>query len=259
MKDVCVVLPTYNEAATIEEVLTRVRGSRPEATLLVVDDGSPDGTADIVERCGEQLGNVEVLRRAGKLGLGSAYRTGLAWADEHGHRVAVAMDSDLSHEPETAPALAAALDDERVHLAVGSRYIPGGGTVNWPRRRYALSRGGNAYVRLMLGLPTKDATSGFRAYRLSALRRIGIDTLVSEGYTFQVEMVHRLIRAFGKESVVEVPIIFRERSAGQSKMSWHIAAEAVRRVTRWGIADRFGRSSTPSLATGAPQGGSEPT
>lgn len=246
--DVCVVLPTYNEAATIENVLTRVRTALPEATLLIVDDGSPDGTAEIAQGCGEQLGHTSVLRRPGKLGLGSAYRAGLSWADAHGHRVAVAMDSDLSHEPEVVPDLVAALDDERVQLAVGSRYVPGGSTANWSRRRHALSRGGNAYVRLMLRLPTRDATSGFRAYRLAGLRQIGIDTLVSEGYTFQVEMVHRLIRAFGRSAVVEVPITFRERSAGQSKMSWQIAAEAVRRVTRWGVAERFGRSSAPSLA-----------
>lgn len=256
MGDICVVLPTYNEAATIEEVLRRLRCALPEATLLVVDDGSPDGTADLVEQSGKRLGNVEVLRRPGKLGLGSAYRSGLTWADEHGHRVAVAMDSDLSHEPEAAPSLVSALSDKRIHLAIGSRYIPGGSTVNWPRRRHALSRGGNSYVRLMLGLPTKDATSGFRAYRLEALRRIGIDTLISEGYTFQVEMVHRLIRAFGRESVLEIPITFRERSAGQSKMSWRIATEAVRRVTRWWIADRLGRSSTTPVGPDATHGNS---
>lgn len=239
MGGTCVVLPTYNEAGSIEEVLRRLRTALPSATLLIVDDGSPDGTADIAETCGRELGSTSVLRRPGKLGLGSAYRDGLRWADAHGHEVAIAMDSDLSHEPEATPHLAAALKDERVMLAVGSRYIPGGGTADWSRSRHALSRAGNAYVRLVLGLPTRDATSGFRAYRLSALRSIGIDTLVSEGYTFQVEAVHSTVQAYGESSVVEVPITFRERAAGQSKMSLRIASEALRRVTSWAIQDRL--------------------
>jgi dolichol-phosphate mannosyltransferase len=254
MSRVCVMLPTFDEAGTIEEVLRRLRAALPEATLLVIDDGSPDGTADIAERCGQGLGRTTVLRRAGKLGLGSAYRFGLAWAADHDHQIAVAMDSDLSHEPEVARDLVSELFDERVHLAVGSRYIPGGGTVDWSWHRRALSRGGNAYVRLMLGLPTRDATSGFRAYRLSSLRRLGIDTLISEGYTFQIEVVHRISRAYGDDAVVEVPILFRERLVGRSKMSPKIATEAVRNVTRWAIDERRDRSSAKGpLPTGESQ------
>jgi dolichol-phosphate mannosyltransferase len=235
--NVCVVLPTYNEASTIEEVLTRLAAVLPEATLLVVDDGSPDGTADLAEATG--LPGVTVLRRPGKAGLGAAYRAGLSWAATQGHDVAVAMDSDLSHEPEVAPELVAAVAGEGVELAIGSRYVKGGGTENWPLQRRLLSRGGNVYARLMLGLRTRDATAGFRAYRLAALTELGIGTLASEGYAFQLEAVHRIARRFGRDAIVEVPITFRERVAGRSKMSSRIAVEAMWRVTWWGLAARL--------------------
>lgn len=255
MQRVCVMLPTYNEAATIGQVLTRLRAVLPSATLLVVDDGSPDGTADVVEAHSDDVGEVFVLRRGGKLGLGSAYREGLRWADARGHDIAVAMDSDLSHDPELAPRLVAALQDEQVQLAVGSRYVPDGGIENWSRHRELLSRGGNAYVQRMLGMATRDATSGFRAYRLSGVRTLGIDSFVSEGYTFQIEMVYRVTRAYGPKAVVEVPITFRERAEGESKMSWRIAVEAVRRVTRWGVRDRLGRRGAAVDPTPIDRGG----
>lgn len=233
LADVCVVLPTYNEALTILEVLGRLRAVMPGATFLVVDDGSPDGTAALVEGS-DIAGPITVLRRPRKMGLGSAYRAGLAWAAEQGHAIAVAMDSDLSHEPETAPLLVATLERDHVQLVIGSRYVAGGGTVDWPWHRRALSRNANRYARLALRTPVRDATAGFRAYRISALEQVGIQTLESEGYAFQLETVHQIVQAFGPSAVGEVPITFHERVAGQSKMSWRVASEAMVLVTRWG-------------------------
>jgi dolichol-phosphate mannosyltransferase len=238
---VCVILPTYNEAGSIGEVLIRLRTAVPAATLVVVDDGSPDGTADIAEGLNATLGNISVMRRSQKLGLGAAYRAGLGWAIDAGYDIAVAMDSDLSHDPAVVPTLVSTLDDEVVQLAIGSRYVPGGGTVNWPWSRRLLSRGGNLYAALVLGLGTKDATAGFRAYRVRGLQAIGITRLRSDGYAFQLEAVHQLNQRYGRAAIRECPITFRDRVAGESKMSWHIAAEAMGRVARWGITMRTAR------------------
>jgi dolichol-phosphate mannosyltransferase len=227
---VLVVLPTYNEAENIDHVLRRVRAALPDAGVLVVDDGSPDGTATMAEKLGEELGNVEVLRRSAKSGLGSAYRAGFAWGLERGWEAFVEMDADLSHEPEALPSLIAPLS-EGVDLVVGSRYVPGGSIPNWRWHRRLLSQGGNVYAALLLRLHVADSTSGFRAYRAEALRRIDLRAVRAEGYGFQIEMVHEVLKHGGQ--VTEVPIRFVDRVEGKSKMSMHIVVEALLLVTWW--------------------------
>jgi len=229
--DVLVVLPTYNESENIERVLRRIRDSLTAATVLVVDDGSPDGTAEIAERLGTELGNIEVMRRHRKSGLGSAYRAGFHWGLERDFDACVEMDADLSHEPEALPALVGALSDEH-ELAVGSRYIPGGAIPNWAWHRRLLSKGGNAYASALLGLGVADSTSGFRAYSASVLRRIDLDRIRADGYGFQIEMTYQAKRAGA--AVTEVPIRFVDRVDGQSKMSMFIVVEALVLVTWWG-------------------------
>jgi dolichol-phosphate mannosyltransferase len=230
---VLVVLPTYNEAENIEHVLARIRGALPDGGVLVVDDGSPDGTADLAERAGKELGGVDVLRRPRKAGLGSAYRAGFAWGLERGWDALVEMDADLSHEPEALPALVAPLD-QGYDLSVGSRYIPGGSIPNWAWHRRLLSEGGNRYASLMLDLSVADSTSGFRAYRADMLRRIDLSRVRADGYGFQIEMVAQ-VRSHGGR-VTEVPIRFVDRVEGKSKMSGRIVVEALLLVTWWGIA-----------------------
>ncbi len=230
--DVLVVLPTYNESANIDHVLPRIRTALPTATVLVVDDGSPDGTADMAERIGKELGGVEVLRREGKSGLGSAYRAGFAWGLERGFDACVEMDADLSHEPEALPGLVAPLEAGH-EVVIGSRYVPGGSIPNWAWHRRLLSRGGNVYASLLLGLGVADATAGFRAYAATLLERIDLDRIRAEGYGFQVEMTYEAKRAGA--SIVEVPIRFVDRVEGESKMSLHIVVEALGLVTWWGV------------------------
>jgi dolichol-phosphate mannosyltransferase len=229
---VLVVLPTYDEADNIEHVLGRIRRALPDGGVLVVDDGSPDGTADMAERVGKELGGIEVLRRPRKAGLGSAYRAGFAWGLERGWDALVEMDADLSHEPEALPALVAPLDDG-YDLSVGSRYVPGGSIPNWAWHRRLLSEGGNRYASLLLGLKVADSTSGFRAYRADMLRRIDLARVRADGYGFQIEMVHQ-VRAHGGR-VTEVPIRFVDRVEGKSKMSGRIVVEALLLVTWWGF------------------------
>ena len=228
---VLVVLPTYNESANIEEVIRRVRRSLPDSGVLVVDDGSPDGTADLAERAGKELGGVEVMRRTEKSGLGSAYRAGFRWGLEHGWDAMVEMDSDLSHDPGALPDLVAPLG-QGYDLVLGSRYIPGGSTPNWQRTRLMLSRGGNLYAAAVLGLPVTDSTSGFRAYRADMLRRIDLDAVRADGYGFQIEMCYRVHESGGR--ITEIPIRFVDRVEGESKMSSHIVVEALGLVTWWG-------------------------
>jgi dolichol-phosphate mannosyltransferase len=242
--NVLVVLPTYNEAANIDRVLRRVRTSLDEATVLVVDDGSPDGTADVAEVLGKELGNVEVLRRQGKSGLGSAYRDGFRWGLERGFDACVEMDADLSHEPEALPGLVAALTGP-CELAVGSRYVTGGVIPNWAWHRRLLSRGGNIYASALLGLGVADSTSGFRAYSASLLRRIELDRIRADGYGFQIEMTYAARRAGA--SVVEVPIRFVDRVDGESKMSTFIVVEALGLVTWWGLLRLVNRSRTGAV------------
>jgi dolichol-phosphate mannosyltransferase len=229
---VLVVLPTYNESENIDRVLRRIRTALDEATVLVVDDGSPDGTADLAEQLGKQIGGIEVLRRHSKSGLGSAYRAGFRWGLERGFDACVEMDADLSHEPEALPGLVAALSD-RCELAIGSRYVPGGAIPNWAWHRRLLSKGGNVYASALLGLDVADSTSGFRAYSSSVLRRIDLDRIRADGYGFQIEMTYEAKRAGA--GVVEVPIRFVDRVDGESKMSTVIVAEALGLVTWWGL------------------------
>jgi dolichol-phosphate mannosyltransferase len=234
-----VVLPTYQEAANIVTVLRRLRTTVPDADILVVDDGSPDGTADLADAVGEELGQIEVMRRPGKAGLGSAYRAGFRHGLDRGAEVLVEMDADLSHDPAALPDLLAAVE-RGADLAVGSRYVPGGSIPeNWPWHRRALSRWGNRYVALVLRLPVRDATAGFRAYRGELLRRIELDTVSTDGYGFQIDMTYRTVRDGG--SIVELPIDFVDRTLGTSKMSSRIVVEALLAVTWWGIRDRVKR------------------
>jgi dolichol-phosphate mannosyltransferase len=227
---VLVVLPTYEEAANIERMIKSVRTALPDAGILVVDDGSPDGTAEIAERVGADVGGVEVMRRTAKSGLGSAYRAGFAWGLDRGWNALVEMDCDFSHDPAALPDLVAPLRSG-VDLSVGSRYVPGGEIPNWSLSRRLISRGGNIYADTLLGLGIKDSTSGFRAYRAEILRKIDLGAVKAEGYGFQIEMVHQVINQGGK--VAEVPICFVDRVEGESKMSTSIVVEAFLLVTLW--------------------------
>ena len=229
-----VIVPTYNERDSIEEVVTRLfEAAHDSVEVLVVDDASPDATAELVKKLAADR-PIHVLERGAKLGLGTAYWDGFRWAMARGYWAVVEMDADLSHDPADVPRLLSALDD--ADLVIGSRYVPNGRTLNWGRLRSALSLGGNLYARMWLGWPIKDATSGFRAYRTSAVAQLNPHAVRSEGYAFQIEMARRIYRRGGR--VVEVPITFTERARGRSKMSRRIVVEALWRVTLWGAADR---------------------
>ena len=234
-----VVLPTYQESATIEPVLHGIRSSLDGATILVVDDASPDGTADLAEALAPEVGPLHVLRRPAKAGLGSAYRDGFAWGLERGFDAMVEMDADLSHDPVALPALIAGLE-EGADLVIGSRYVAGGSIPSWSWRRLALSRAGNHYASIMLGIHVADATSGYRAYRADILRAIDLSTVRADGYGFQIEMVYRISQQGGK--VIEIPISFVDRTLGASKMSGRVVIEALLLVTGWGIRDRLKRA-----------------
>jgi dolichol-phosphate mannosyltransferase len=231
-----VVLPTYNELENIGEVLDLLRARVPSVHILVVDDSSPDGTADAAEKKGAELGQVTVERRPGKSGLGSAYRFGFARGLADGFDVIVEMDSDLSHDPAALPALLAAVE-QGAHLAIGSRYVPGGQIPDWSWHRRLLSRWGNRYASMVLGLSVRDATSGYRAYRADMLRRLDLSTVRADGYAFQIEMAYLVVTEGGR--VVEVPISFVDRLRGLSKMSGRIVIEALGLVTWWGFRDRI--------------------
>ena len=239
---VAVIMPTYNERANIEAMVGRVRRAVPGADLLVVDDNSPDGTGEVADKLAAEDSHVHVLHRERKAGLGAAYIAGFRWALEQDYGVVVEMDADGSHLPEELPRLLDALAG--ADLVLGSRYVPGGTVVNWPKSREILSRGGNTYARLMLGIKLKDSTGGYRAYRASTLRQIALDEVESQGYCFQIDLVMRAIRAGLK--VTEVPITFVERVHGTSKMSRAVVAEALWRVTVWGITARHHGSPQPA-------------
>jgi dolichol-phosphate mannosyltransferase len=236
---VLVVTPTYDELDSLPVTYARLRAAVPDADLLVVDDGSPDGTGDLADGWARQDDQVHVLHRSGKLGLGTAYVAGFRWALERGYDVVVEMDADGSHRPEDLPRLLSALADPAVDGVVGSRWVPGGRVVNWPLNREVLSRGANTYTRLALGIPVHDATGGFRAYRAEVLRRLDLDGIESQGYCFQIDLTWRILRADGH--LVEVPITFVEREAGESKMSRSIIGEAFVKVTVWGAQKRAGQ------------------
>jgi dolichol-phosphate mannosyltransferase len=229
-----VIVPTYNEATNIELIIDRVRASVPEFDVLIVDDGSPDGTGDIADTLSQSDEHVHVMHRTAKAGLGAAYLAGFAWALERDYEFVVEMDADGSHLPEQLPRLLDAAAD--ADLVLGSRWVPGGKIVNWPRSRLILSRGGNLYTRLAMGLPLRDATGGYRVFRRSTLEGIDLSTVVSQGYCFQVDLARRAIDAGFR--VVEVPITFVERERGESKMSGPIVREAFFKVGAWGARRR---------------------
>jgi dolichol-phosphate mannosyltransferase len=243
---VLVVIPTYEEVGSLGGVLDRLHATAPDVHVLVVDDASPDGTGALADARAAADERVHVLHRAGKGGLGPAYVAGFGWAAQHGYPVVVEMDADGSHPPERLPALLTALED--ADLVLGSRYVPGGRVCDWPAYRLALSRVGNLYTRWALRLPLADATGGYRAARAELIARLPFDEVASEGYCFQVDWAWRAHRAGAR--VVEVPITFTERAVGRSKMSGSIVAEALARVTWWGVRDRLadrlpGRVSRP--------------
>jgi dolichol-phosphate mannosyltransferase len=231
---ILIVMPTYNERQNLESIAVRVRAALPAADLLVVDDNSPDGTGDLADKLAETDPQVQVMHRTEKAGLGKAYIAGFGWALERGYDVIVEMDADGSHQPEHLPSLVAALNG--ADLSIGSRWVPGGKVVNWPRTREALSRAANVYTRIMLGLGVRDATAGFRAYRAATLRTISLDQVESTGYCFQIDLTLRVADAGLR--IVEVPITFVEREHGASKMSNSIIMEAFWRVAQWGVARR---------------------
>lgn len=231
---ILVIIPTYNEAENIEPIVARLRAAVPEAHVLVADDNSPDGTGDLADKLAETDDHVHVMHRRGKEGLGAAYIAGFRWGMDDGYDVLVEHDADGSHQPEQLHRLLAALRD--ADLVLGSRWVTGGEVVNWPKSRETISRVGSFYSRMMLGVPIRDVTGGYRAFRRKTLEGIGLDDIVSAGYCFQVDMAWRAIKAGFR--VVEVPITFVERERGQSKMSQSIVIEAVIRVGRWGVAHR---------------------
>lgn len=229
-----VIVPTVNEAGTIAVVLERIRAAVPCADVLIVDDGSTDGTRDIVRAAMACDPSIRMLERERPRGLADAYLHAFRVGLDEGYDALVEIDADLSHDPAVLP-LMLEIADRGIALVIGSRYIPGGKVIGWPRRRTWLSRWGNRYVGLVLGLGLNDSTAGYRVYRADTLRRIGLDDVAADGYGFQIEMTYRTVRA--GLSVVEVPIAFRERVAGHSKMSRHIVLEAFWLVTAWGLAD----------------------
>ncbi|MGW1412588.1 polyprenol monophosphomannose synthase [Streptomyces sp. NPDC002403] len=234
---ILVIIPTYNEAENIKPIVSRVRAAVPDADILIADDNSPDGTGKIADEIASGDSQVQVLHRKGKEGLGAAYLAGFRWGTEHGYGVLVEMDADGSHQPEELPRLLTAL--KGADLVLGSRWVPGGRVVNWPKSREMISRGGSTYSRLLLGLRTRDVTGGYRAFRAETLDGIGLDQVASQGYCFQVDLARRAVEA--GYHVVEVPITFVDREIGDSKMSRDILVEALWRVTSWGVSSRTNR------------------
>ncbi|MEU2225133.1 polyprenol monophosphomannose synthase [Streptomyces sp. NPDC018347] len=246
-----VIIPTYNEAENIKAIVGRVRKAVPAAHVLIADDNSPDGTGKLADELAAEDDHVRVLHRKGKEGLGAAYLAGFRWGLERDYGVLIEMDADGSHQPEELPRLLTAL--KGADLVLGSRWVPGGRVVNWPKSREILSRGGSTYSRLMLDVPIRDVTGGFRAFRRETLEGLGLGEVASQGYCFQVDLARRAVKA--GYHVVEVPITFVERALGDSKMSRDIVVEALWRVTAWGVGDRIGKftgKDTPQGGSGTP-------
>ena len=234
MERVVMVLPTYNERDNLAWIVGRVRAAVPRADVLVVDDDSPDGTGQLADTMSETDPQVSVLHRTEKAGLGAAYLHGFRVALERGYDVIGEMDADGSHQPEQLPLLLEALAD--ADLVIGSRWVSGGSVVNWPLSRKVLSVGGNLYARVLLGIPLRDVTAGYRVFRSTTLKAIDLDSVESAGYIFQTDLAFRTLRAGLR--VVEVPIEFVERVRGESKMSRDVATESLRRITSWGLRER---------------------
>jgi|694.fasta_scaffold79171_2 dolichol-phosphate mannosyltransferase len=238
MPKVLVIIPTHQEAENIVAVIPRIFSAVPDAHILIVDDASTDGTPDLAEELDAGRGMISAIRRSTKDGLGNAYRVGFAWGLEHNYDILCEIDADLSHDPAVLPELISPVA-LGAQLAIGSRYIPGGAIVGWPKKRLALSRWGNRYVALMLGLAINDATAGFRAFDANIIRKCHLLDTRSDGYMFQVETTYRLVRAGAR--IVEIPIVFTERLLGHSKMKSSIVKEALWLVTKWGLRDMFTR------------------
>ena len=229
-----IVIPTYNESLNAPVLIKRLFKNVPGTSILIIDDGSPDGTAEIVESLQKEFSNLFLIKRQKKLGLGSAYRLGFTWGLERGYEVFIEMDSDMSHRVrDLLKMLELKHATPNTSLIIGSRWIKGGSTENWSKSRKLLSRTANLYVRIMLGMGVKDATAGFRIYSAEILRKINLNSIKSEGYSFQIEMTREVYKLGGQ--VVEVPITFREREQGVSKMSKKIVREAMFLVTVWGL------------------------
>ena len=231
---VVMVIPTYNESMNLAWIVGRLRAAQPDVDVMVVDDNSPDGTGKLADEIAAEDPQVTVVHRTEKAGLGAAYIHGFRVALERGYDVIGEMDADGSHQPEQLHRLLDALCE--ADLVIGSRWVPGGSVVNWPKSRELLSRGGNLYVRMLLGVQVRDATAGFRLFRRGTLEAIDIDTVQSTGYVFQTDMAWRTLQAGLR--VVEVPIEFIERERGDSKMSGSVASESLKRITRWGLRER---------------------
>jgi dolichol-phosphate mannosyltransferase len=240
-----IVSPTYQEGDNIKEFLARCRAAVPDADILIVDDSSPDGTADIAEELGRTLGNIEVLRRPKKSGIGGALRAGFTVGLERGYDTIVQMDADLSHDPAAIPDMLGAIATGS-DAAIGSRYVAGGSIPHWPWHRRAMSKWGNRYATLVLGMPVRDATSGYRCYRASTLTRADYLHTRSKGYGFQIELAYNIWRQGG--DIAQVPIVFTDRVRGNSKMSWGIALEELILVTWWGLRDRVLRRGSRKRA-----------
>lgn len=241
---VLVIIPTYNEAENVGNIVGRIRRSVPRADILIADDNSPDGTGRIADDLAASDDHVHVLHRTGKEGLGAAYLAGFAWGLDRDYDVLVECDADGSHQPEQLPSMLAAL--QRADMVKGSRWVKGGSVVNWPLHRKLLSQGGSLWARMMLGLPVKDATGGYTAFRAATLRGIGLDEVESAGYNFQIDLVWRAVRK--GYTVVEVPIEFVEREFGESKMNKAIVLEAIKKTTTWGA--KYRTQQVKDLVTG---------
>ncbi|PKH40525.1 dolichol-phosphate mannosyltransferase [Nocardioides alpinus] len=231
------VIPTYNESENLEWIVGRLRAAQPGVDVMVVDDNSPDGTGDIADKLAAEDDAVSVVHRTEKAGLGAAYLNGFAVALAADYDVIGEMDADGSHQPEQLQRLIDAL--HTADLVIGSRYVPGGSVVNWPVQRLLLSRGGNLYVRLLLGINVKDATAGFRLFRRTTLEAIDLGAVLSTGYVFQTDLAYRTLTRGLR--ITEVPIEFIERERGDSKMSGQVASESLKLITRWGLAERRAR------------------